>query len=80
MEVFGARYILTTQQDSSGIAYAILEGAGLDPDDYLRDVGGVSVPRDSATGMLLFKVWAGGEFNGTKVVYRDIKIVVLEII
>jgi hypothetical protein len=80
MEAFGARYILTAQQDSSGIAYAILQGAGLDPDDYIRWVEGVAIPKDIAAGMILFKVWAGGEFNGTKVVYRDIKTVVLEVL
>ena len=80
MSYFNASYILTTQRDSSGIAYAVLLGAGKNPDDYLRTENGIYFPKDSAKDMLLFKLWAGGDFNGTRVVYRDINTIILELI
>jgi asparagine N-glycosylation enzyme membrane subunit Stt3 len=79
MESFGARYILTTARDSSGIAYAIIQGAGKDPDDYIRTVDGAAVPKDSARDMFLFKIWSGGEFPGTRIVYKDINTIIVEI-
>jgi hypothetical protein len=80
MAGFGAKYILTTQRDSSGIAYAVFEGAGKNPDDYLRVSEGIYYPRSTAQDMLLFRIWAGGNFNGTKLVYKDINTMILELI
>lgn len=79
MEAFGARYILTTQRDASSIAYAILRGAGKNPDDYLRTSEGIYLPKDNAQDMLLFKLWSAGAFNGTKVVYKDINTMIVEL-
>lgn len=79
MAAFGARYILTTQRDSSSIAYAIVRGAGKNPDDYLGSSEGIYYPKENARDMFLFKTWAGGDFDGTTVVYKDINTMIVEL-
>jgi hypothetical protein len=72
MQQLGATHILTVSRDSSAIAWAILKGAGLDPNEYLEEEGGRQLPNAKSGDMFIFKVWSTGEFNGTKVDYKDI--------
>ncbi len=75
MDAVGARYIFLTWRYSSSIAYAIIQGAGADPDRYLDTdftrTQGRYLPSEAGEKLFLFKIWKG-DFEGARIVYQDI--------
>ncbi|MBM4249466.1 MAG: hypothetical protein FJ149_08565 [Euryarchaeota archaeon] len=81
-ETVGAHYIYVNWQYSSGIAYALLQGAGKDVSRYLdtnlMNTQGRYLPTPAGENLFLFKVWKG-DFEGARIVYRDIDNLVVEV-
>lgn len=75
MAAVGAQYIFVTWRYSSEIAYALMQGAGRNVDDYLDSdlsrTQGRYLPTPAGERLFLFKIWKG-DFEGAHVVYRDI--------
>ena len=82
METVGAHYIYVSWRYSSGIAYALLQGAGEDVSRYLdtnlMNTQGRCLPTPAGEKLFLFKVWKG-DFEGARIVYRDIDNLVVEV-
>ncbi|MFW3145656.1 MAG: hypothetical protein ACMUIE_02455 [Thermoplasmatota archaeon] len=74
MEIYGARYVFTTQSDGSGILYALLQSAGLDTGDYIRydPSGFYKGQTELGKRTVVNRMWRGEEIDGLNLVYSDL--------